>query len=689
MGITVVLVLIFTAAPGAHSALPDVDMTAPPEATSALALLSPFLAAQTSTLLILGQVNWTGAFLRGLSSETSRVLLPDERAENDQYLDNFGVGNNCTALVVADEPAEPYSWMERKFRLINGCRYLFWVTTKKDKQLAPPKDLSIALCVKPTGLAVTTRNGSTTLFSVVQQSHIKGSPILLEVDRWSPSDERWEQTGALLRVFGSFCSSWRPPAAGESLTVYEITKDEKTPLPEYFKTLRAKIMDLPWTLNTKSTPLLIDNYLSDIVVESWQKIDHCQLSLIFAEYDALGVNLRKVSVMAEKGTFEISAFVPAGFGPAVNPLDAVLVEFSPAVWLGTALAALCIAAALACTLRRDRGAALLLALAPLLGQAPGTPPPAGRALRPLLGVWLLVCVVLVAAYQGLLLGKLYTARAHTEVNSLLSLKKTGLPIYVTWGSHNVLAKEFYTEPDIKHKLHLATDVSKTLQHVAQHRNCALIAVHDRALQRLLQPLTIPQKKVHSFPIVPDNRRLIAAWTHGSPLGELSHLTYERLDQAGILDHWEDKLDEGNKVALARYLVSLQQVMALTLKMMAPAFYVLFIGLALATLVLGVELATARWCGAQGRTVTPAGQRPRGPALTRLYGRQNVRRRRPAAALRPRARGGPPQDPVAGQRSGDSRLVPDISLVQLQQHRGPRRTAWRGQRPTCQGMPCRV
>ncbi|KAE8746761.1 Ionotropic receptor 161, partial [Frankliniella occidentalis] len=166
------------------------------------------------------------------------------------------------------------------------------------------------------------------------------SPILLEVDRWSPSDGRWEQTGALLRVFGPFCSSWRPPAAGESLTVYEITRDGETPHREYFKTLRAKIMDLPWTLNTKSTTFFNDSYLSDIIVESWKMMDNCQLSLIFNEDDELGMNSRKVSVMAEKGTFEISAFVPAGFGPAINPLDAVLVEFSPAVWLGTALAAL-------------------------------------------------------------------------------------------------------------------------------------------------------------------------------------------------------------------------------------------------------------------------------------------------------------------------------------------------------------
>ncbi|KAE8746760.1 Ionotropic receptor 161, partial [Frankliniella occidentalis] len=331
------------------------------------------------------------------------------------------------------------------------------------------------------------------------------------------------------------------------------------------------------------------------------------------------------------------------------------------------------AAALACTLRRDRGAALLLALAPLLGQAPGTPPPAGRALRPLLGVWLLVCVVLVAAYQGLLLGELSSERLRGEINSLRALKETGLRIYVAWGSILLIEKELFT--DTTNNIYFTPNVGEILQHVAQHRNCALIAVQDRALQRLLQPLTIPQKKVHSFPIVAGKRKLIASWTPGSPLGELSRSAYELLDQAGILDYSENKLDEGNKVALARYLVSLQQVRALTLKHMAPAFYVLFIGLALATLVLGVELATARWCGAQGRTVTPAGQRPRGPALTRLYGRQNIRRRRPAAALRPRARGGPPQDPVAYQRGGDSRLAPDIPLVQLQ-HRGPRRTAWR-------------
>ncbi|KAE8745654.1 Ionotropic receptor 165 [Frankliniella occidentalis] len=669
MDVTVVLVLVFTTAPWAHSALPDVDMTAAPEATSALALLSPFLAAQKTTLLILGQVNWTRDFLRGLSQDTSWVLFPDEKAQNDRFQGNFGVKVNCTALVVSDNPADPYSWMERNTILVDDCYFLFWMTTGSG---VLPEAHYHLFCEKPTGLAVTTPNGSTTLYILPPKSCVnanEASPPLVEVDRWSPADLRWRRADAVFRLFHPFCSRWRPPAEGESLTVYELTgaEAEASSLPEYFKTMRTRVRGLQWTTNVESNPVSFDVNLKNIFLSS-QNIWECQLSLMLLEVgDVMQVNRNKVSVMAEKRVFEISAFVPAGLGPAVNPLDAVLVEFSMAVWMGTVLAALSTAAALACTLRRDHGAALLLALAPLLGQAPGTPPPAGRALRPLLGVWLLVCVVLVAAYQGLLLGELSTERAHTEVNSLRALRETGLPIYLTWDSVRLLKTELFPNFDAKQKFSFVTNVGETLQHVAQHRNCAMIAIQDRTLRRLAQRLFIPHKKVHSFPIVAEDRRLIAAWSPGSPLGELSRSTYERLDQAGILDHWEDKLDQGNKVALARYLVALQQVRALTLKHMAPAFYVLFIGLALATLALGVELATARWCRARGRTATPAG-RPGSRAP--VCGGQDVRRRRPAAALRLRAPGpgAGPLHPQAGPRRAS-----DILLVPL--HRGSRRTAW--------------
>ncbi|KAE8744400.1 Ionotropic receptor 163 [Frankliniella occidentalis] len=663
MDIAVVLVLLCTAAPGAHSTLPDVDMTAPPEATSALALLSPFLATHKSTLLVVGQVNWTRAFLWGLSTETSWVLIPDERAQSDQYLKNFGVNNNCTALVVTDKPTDLYTWMGRRASLVGGCRFLFWVTLRSDKQLALPKVLSYLLCIKPTGLAVTSPNGSTTLYTVVPKYCVNGSLKLVEVDRWSSADQSWQGADVVFRVFDRFCSRWRPPVAEESLTIYVIRTAKEKRLPEYFKTIRSKIVNLPWKVNLLTTSYSPDNYLTDTITEVWQRIDHCKLFAAFIDMgDPKSIDPKKISALAEKGMFEISAFVPAGFGPVANPLDAIRVEFSPAVWMGTALAALSTAAALACIIRRDRGAALLLALAPLLGQAPGTPPPAGRALRPLLGVWLLVCVVLVAAYQGLLLGELSTTRAPGEINSLRELSKTGLPIYVALSAVNLLETELLSDFDL-HKIFAATNVGKALQHVAQYRNCAMIAIQDRTLRRLLQPLTIPQKKVHAFGLVAEFRRVFAVWSPGSPLGELSRATHERLDEAGILDHWENKLDEGNKVALGRYLLSLQQERALTLKHVAPAFYVLFIGLTLATLVLGVELATGRWCGA-GRRTTPA----RWPAgSTRLSGGQDVLRCRPAAAMRLRARGGP-LDPRAG-----GRRAPDIPLVQL--HGGPRRTAW--------------
>ncbi|KAK3925475.1 Protein slit [Frankliniella fusca] len=303
--------------------------------------------------------------------------------------------------------------------------------------------------------------------------------------------------------------------------------------------------------------------------------------------------------LPDRSLHHIVAIVPAGLGPVVNPLSAVALEFSPAVWLCTALAALGTAAALAWALRRDRGAALLLALGPLLGQAPPPPPAASRSLHPLLGAWLLVCVVLVAAYQGLLLGMLSSARPRGEIDSLQALKDSGLSIHLTLGGlRRMQGSDLLAELMDRGTVLSFSSVPDFLLNMALHKNSALIVLFDRNVQRLVNRLSIPDIKLHTFPLGRQHIKIIAWAAHGSPFAGPITTTYRRLVAGGLLQHWENVLDEPGRRARARHLVSLPLAAPLTLDNMKPAFVVLAAGFALAGLVFAIELLVA-WSGPAG------------------------------------------------------------------------------------------
>ncbi|KAE8746430.1 Ionotropic receptor 158, partial [Frankliniella occidentalis] len=492
------------------------------EATSALALLSPYVRSQRTSLIIIGQVNWTSAFLRGLHSETTWVLLPGEN--EDVFLNQFqtnAMDTNIVAMVVADKPRDPLSWLQNEHA--GYARFLFWMTLEPGMEdvISKVPYFSISTCIRPTALAITAPNGSTALYSVAQQDCDR--PRLVKVDQWSTSRQSWRQRDALLALFGPFCSEWQPPAANKSTNVFKLSADGRKSLSaELCAIYQRKTSGLPWNVNVSSSTKLGSPSYTKVTLALWRALGECRLSGAYLEDGVVGhFDFRQVGIMTEKKMYPVTVYVPAGLGLAVNPLEAVLVEFSPAVWLGTAMAALCTAAALACTLHRGRGAALLLALAPLLGQAPGTPPPAGKALRPLLGVWLLVCVVLVAAYQGLLLGQLFTARPRGEINSLRALEDSGLPVFVTWNVVGLVdtVSDLLTD-NLRDNFRITIEIKQTLQHVALQRNCALITLHDRFVQRFVHPLTThTQRKLHSFTIGSETLKIIAFWSRGSPLGE--------------------------------------------------------------------------------------------------------------------------------------------------------------------------
>ncbi|KAK3922660.1 Membrane protein insertase YidC [Frankliniella fusca] len=578
----------------ARAALPAVVLEVaevdevPNEAAAALALLSPFLDTQdvAVTLVLFGNASWSGDFLSGLPPLTVRTVLPD----TDQYWEwaRYDPRDNMVIVFAVEGPVDPHDLVVYH---MNMKRSLFWFSDNNLFTNISNTGENI-LCAPHAGVAITAPDGSTALYSVIDCDE-RANEV---VDRWSPSERRWQHGGAISRVFTNFCSGWKPAVPPEPLHVIELsrTKSMNRAVRVFTETRRrTSLLGEPTTTFIKFTsPATL--YRGYAIMA--HKMNLCRLDGFFSTI-SIQSTLDHVNVeyLTERKMYRVDVLVPAGLGRVVSPLSAVALEFSPAVWYGTALAALGTAAALACTLRRDRGDALLLALAPLLAQAPPPPPrPPGPALRSLLGAWLLVCVVLAAAYQGLLLGMLSSARPRGEIDSLEALADSGLKVFFSWHVSNLADNRGY---DNFRKLNgtFEWDEVRTLRDMALHRNCALITIEDRMLERLFVTLNIPERRLHYFSVGTSNLKRLAAWSPGSPVGRALAATYDRLDEGGILDRSDDLFAERFcgfcRLHSARSLK--KDPVALTLRQMYPAFLVLLVGCSLAALVFAAELVSAR------------------------------------------------------------------------------------------------
>ncbi|KAE8737464.1 Ionotropic receptor 143, partial [Frankliniella occidentalis] len=537
MAAVLAVALLCAGPPGALSAVPVVDVSPAPEAASAVALLAAFLGPHKAGVMVVSRVRWTDDFLRDLPRETPRVVLTSMSylTDMDRLLVRLRLSHNIL-MVVGNEPDELTAMLSRALPRIQ--RILFWASARRPvaevlRNTTFVHHISrITNCGHQNGLVISTVDGT----AVSYVNKCTATRAFLEVDRWSPAEHRWLRGAA---VFTQFCDQWQPPPSpADPFTLISVSRQQNSHLFNVgdFMEQHAKK-----PRKIKRVNFLLPNQTKAEFSSMWDLMlsqrSQCRLDALLYQYMMLTMSDKELNFNYFSENIDVVVLVPAGLGPVVNPMDAVLVEFSPTVWLGTALASLFTAAALACTLRRDRGAALLLALAPLLGQAPGTPPPAGRALRPLLGVWLLVCVVLVAAYQGLLLGKLSTAQPRGEINSLQDLEASGLPVYAKWDAFQRVNDIL---PDVTrkrmHVIHKANDRKLIYEHVVRDRKSAIVMFLTPTVKRLVKTWLVPTKMLHYFPVDHLNVVVMGMWTRGSPLGPVVTKVTRRAEQAGLHIH---------------------------------------------------------------------------------------------------------------------------------------------------------
>ncbi|KAK3925013.1 Replication factor A 51 kDa subunit [Frankliniella fusca] len=604
-------------APGAEATLglrPAAPESAPPEAKAVAALLLPLLLQHNAGVVVIGRPRWTASFLHALSPETPRLLLAGKAMYEDSDRLALEVMERHHVLLIAlDLRSSALCSTPRVYRT------LFWATVAQPAEDVVRNATVVAcltrtrLCNDQVALALTTPDGSTTLY-IVRESSCPYGRRTAELDRWSPEGQRWLRAKS---PFYPFCDTWLPPPPGGHLTIYALTPKSAFPVPfTFFDTLVVNGTQ-PWRVRIvhRTTSSIDDSFQTAI----GRALRSCHMDALLHFYEPQPAHPYEVAPIYAIRRRHVSIVVPAGLGPAPFVLAAITLEFSPTVWWSTALAALCTAAALACALRRDRGAAPLLALAPLLAQAPPPPPGPGPGLRPLLGAWLLVCVVLAAAYQGLLLGRLLHRRPRGEIDNMRALEESGLPVYTT--SEVFIAVEGSLPKSIRDRVLVwrhGLPEDHIYQEVALARRCAIIVGSDTPIWEDLLDMLVPRKLVHFFELTQSTQMVVGLTHRGSPLHAAIVDRIARIRDSGLLLHRQMLRTAQRSWATERSRETVRP--ELGLRHMYPAFLVLLGGLGSAAVAFVAELSvsflTSHCCSLRPREPARLPGRGAGPAASR-------------------------------------------------------------------------
>ncbi|KAE8746803.1 Ionotropic receptor 212 [Frankliniella occidentalis] len=567
---------------------PNVDTQGIPE------LLSSYLAADGNhgDILVVGSGRAVRALVEQLPPGTPRmafsstlVVTPDARE----------VYNNVDAAVavvvmVGDAPEE---LMLRKYKFANPRykRMLLWTRAAGPRDVLARLDAALPmwLCRHEVALAAPAANSTTVLFAVTSGACRAKRRVynVTEVDRWSGGARRWQRQ---VLPFGRPCSR-HPWGQGERarapLKVIGVLPASNMSDRHPFRKFVTSV------LGAVGRPVRVD-WLS-AVGDNLTRLRQdgkgaCAFAPVFSFYSNPVDDVGREWVSSDY-LMPVQVLMPTRMGRHPGLLQVMTSEFSVELWCATVLTLLAVAAAMAAAavaiLDRPPLAAVMLAplqtLAPLLAQ----PPPGRIAHRPLSAVWLLMSVVLLAAYQGLLLRELTTPPG--EINSLEQLEQSGLEVIV---DDNLCMHAGYFLPEGLYRrvrFALPEDLPSAVRAVAEGRKSAVVLPRDVHAKALVMPYT-NSKQLHAFEIkfqvLSSNIVIAKGWPLARQLSRVMHHTistgvYQHTTKAmmGVYGRW-------HTVAA----VSGPVTRPLTLQEMKPAFIALGFGNCLALFVFVLELA---------------------------------------------------------------------------------------------------
>ncbi|KAE8748218.1 Ionotropic receptor 222 [Frankliniella occidentalis] len=494
-----------------------VTHTSPPEVRCMAALLAALLPPYNATLLVTGDVGPIAPYLHELAPGTPRVVNRTPPA--DPRIRNQMSRGRILVLVVQPTAAELLEYMLKD--AIRGPVLTLmwtWAPTPQDV-LGFASEEPLWLCHVPLILAVALPDGTTSLHAGVPEGCLATWPSLNmpQVDTCSAGS--WRRGPPIPRM----CTRWTPPSSPPPHIVYAeksspgLNKNFDDFHRDTISTIRPRVR-IQW-VRGKS--------LRDVTLNMF----YCNLSgLTIIEPMPLSTAAHHISSEWVVWTPVLVA-VPAGRGPRATLLQAVTAEFSAELWIALAAAflamTLALAAASAC-LGRPRLAALAVALlqtlAPLLGQSPHGRP----AHRPLSAVWLLMSVVLAAAYQGLLLREI--TAPPTDINSLEQLAQSGLEVHV---SENLPIGSSAADFAVlrKDRIHYIPRhrVRDVLRRVLDAQDAALICDLTFSMASRIVDLPLKERqRLHLFTLSAAHLRSYAAASTGSPLQRRLRTLYSRV-----------------------------------------------------------------------------------------------------------------------------------------------------------------
>ncbi|KAE8746440.1 Ionotropic receptor 245 [Frankliniella occidentalis] len=392
-----------------------------PEVPCALDLIPPlFQRADNDSpafpprLFVVGKTDWLDEFLRRFPSVASIYVFTPTKESVEKFQPFFLAAMMPSASIVLRIGGAGH-----KISFPLRTRVIFWISSdsniEADDELPRVPDIGHRFL----RLMLTTQpRGTTHVFSFPMPLDMARTSSLVTGELlgvWSPA-AGW--SAPHVPIFPPLCASWQPPPNGQPLLaeMFEYYVNGTATLDNYTRTEAYEVLRL-----------LRDSYglvfqtkvgLTTEVLRPFSAADTCRLDVLAFPERALVVDHATHDYLSSFPWESDSSIllVPAGAGkprPFLYPLTG---EYTPAVWAALASVVLAVVACLY-LLRRDESVQelVLQTLSPLLGQ-PLDDRRAGPQIA-ILGGWLLTCVVVVAAYQGQLLGFITVPPQNREINS--------------------------------------------------------------------------------------------------------------------------------------------------------------------------------------------------------------------------------------------------------------------------------
>ncbi|KAE8743712.1 Ionotropic receptor 130 [Frankliniella occidentalis] len=589
-----VLLALALLCPGAYDAVLLPDPRPALDSQGVAELVSHFLTGTTGGVLVYGRGRGLDAFLGQLPPEVPRSLA---FRQSDAF--NFGLlyrssGNTHNIVLIAgDDRARLVDTINRTAPAYN--RVLLWTQAARlEHVLGLLEPLWVA--TNQVSLAVSLTNGTTFLCSsslrFVKESSMF-SVDLTPIDQWVPTVRRWQRRDS---PFLKFCSAWRSHhQAGGDRANFKLLSVLPDPILEhprdYIDLVNTLTHSLGQTIDVEWMREENDEALDELRRRTFSCTLDALVTYRFSPTRSNWPELRNVDPIL----ISMQVVVPAGL-QRVTHLQALTVEFSAELWWATVVAVVAVTMATVLAARLALGlplatawtAAPLQALAPLLAQAP----PGRTAHRPLSTVWLLMSVVLAAAYQGLLLRELTAPPG--EINSLEQLEQSGLDVRMSaeWYEYG----QYFLSDKLRRRITHFSPVGlhTTVQEMAQYRNTALVMQNDMSSRLVLSPyLTSTPKRLHVF-VVAHQLLVTQVWcTTGSPLEKPLRKAGLRAREHGLFDHMITSTsikqgDNGHREGGPGQDERLTR--PLNLRQLQPAFWLLAYGFGMSTLALAGEIA---------------------------------------------------------------------------------------------------